>query len=49
MTQEKVSLSVRRAWIEMYSPIDLRYSQTSLSVRRAWIEINTETPHTYII
>ena len=33
------SLSARRAWIEIYTGIDLRDEQMSLSARRAWIEI----------
>ena len=34
------SLSARRAWIEIYLPIELSREQgASLSARRAWIEI----------
>ena len=36
---ELVSLSVRRAWIEITYVIRLPRVQVSLSVRRAWIEI----------
>ena len=34
-----VSLSARRAWIEMQSRRDSASSRESLSARRAWIEI----------
>ena len=35
-----VSLSARRAWIEIGSAIsESRYRRTSLSARRAWIEM----------
>ena len=35
-----VSLSSRRAWIEIGYPIGIEWNDTSLSSRRAWIEIN---------
>ena len=34
-----MSLSVRRAWIEMLAGIAIADTLSSLSVRRAWIEI----------
>ena len=37
--RNQVSLSVRRAWIEMLISILSGASKLSLSVRRAWIEI----------
>ena len=36
-----LSLSVRRAWIEMLESKQIDPSVMSLSVRRAWIEIST--------
>ena len=36
---EKVSLSARRAWIEMKYKRDQTILKVSLSARRAWIEI----------
>ena len=40
---EKVSLSVRRAWIEIeISSMDDLEPSRSLSVRRAWIEISED-------
>ena len=41
---EGLSLSARRAWIEMYYGDDLTYSDGSLSARRAWIEIDVIRP-----
>ena len=35
-----LSLSARRAWIEMYYGDDLTFADGSLSARRAWIEID---------
>ena len=35
-----VSLSARRAWIEMPGPAPWRSGPASLSARRAWIEIS---------
>ena len=35
----KMSLSARRAWIEMLAPRLADMSNASLSARRAWIEI----------
>ena len=36
----KVSLSARRAWIEIFRAVSLNYKEVlSLSARRAWIEI----------
>ena len=35
----RLSLSARRAWIEMYGALDGASEITSLSARRAWIEI----------
>ena len=34
-----VSLSARRAWIEIETPLTDSQTRTSLSARRAWIEI----------
>ena len=36
---DDVSLSARRAWIEIPQPLWPSYRCTSLSARRAWIEI----------
>ena len=39
---ERLSLSARRAWIEMYTAtMRTSISHQSLSARRAWIEIQT--------
>ena len=38
----KLSLSARRAWIEMQQSIQLFFVLWSLSARRAWIEIMEE-------
>ena len=35
----RLSLSARRAWIEIRAKFDQRHSLESLSARRAWIEI----------
>ena len=37
-----MSLSARRAWIEISLPIELSREQGSLSARRAWIEIGVD-------
>ena len=37
-----MSLSARRAWIEIMSTLARSAPYWSLSARRAWIEINTE-------
>ena len=39
---EVLSLSARRAWIEIFHLVASSHSVTSLSARRAWIEI---VPH----
>ena len=39
MTSQKLSLSARRAWIEIPRDATLRLWAWSLSARRAWIEI----------
>ena len=36
-----MSLSARRAWIEIYNLSDINDKFVSLSARRAWIEIET--------
>ena len=36
-----MSLSLRRAWIEIVSDITKMFTSLSLSLRRAWIEIRT--------
>ena len=36
-----MSLSLRRAWIEIFVPFDVIRPAMSLSLRRAWIEIST--------
>ena len=41
---EKMSLSVRRAWIEIIQKIAHLCLKPSLSVRRAWIEMFLSTP-----
>ena len=38
-TGELVSLSARRAWIEIYGLTNFNVAKWSLSARRAWIEI----------
>ena len=38
---EQVSLSLRRAWIEMAISLLNPYQSASLSLRRAWIEIQS--------
>ena len=38
-TLSALSLSARRAWIEIFPPIGLFHGRGSLSARRAWIEI----------
>ena len=39
--QNRLSLSARRAWIEIFLPIELsRERGASLSARRAWIEMS---------
>ena len=35
-----LSLSARRAWIEILDNIEISQAKRSLSARRAWIEIN---------
>ena len=39
----RLSLSARRAWIEIVNTADKEARKRSLSARRAWIEINHQT------
>ena len=40
MSEQTMSLSLRRAWIEIHpQPVSHQYCGTSLSLRRAWIEM----------
>ena len=39
---QRLSLSARRAWIEIVNTADQEARKRSLSARRAWIEISTQ-------
>ena len=39
LNEQEMSLSARRAWIEIFSYVGVMVAAMSLSARRAWIEI----------